>query len=87
MKIKELIKLLQKENPESLVILQKDSEGNGYSPLYGINGDGIYIKENSYSGIVYDSRWNEEEADMEKDEWEKLKDDKNNHCVVLFPAN
>lgn len=35
MKVKELIKILQSEDPELEVMLQRDPEGNGYSPLYG----------------------------------------------------
>ena len=34
MKVRELIKKLQSEDPEREVICQQDSEGNGYSPLY-----------------------------------------------------
>lgn len=49
MKVKELIELLQKEDPEREVILQKDSEGNGYSPLYEI-GTGTYKPESTYHG-------------------------------------
>lgn len=37
MKVKELIELLQKEDSEKTIILQQDSEGNGYSPLAGLN--------------------------------------------------
>ena len=33
MKVKNLIELLQKEDPERLVVCQKDPEGNSYSPL------------------------------------------------------
>lgn len=33
MTVKELIQELQKENPNRLVVCQKDPEGNGYSPL------------------------------------------------------
>jgi hypothetical protein len=33
MTVKELIKGLQSEDPDRIVIFQKDPEGNGYSPL------------------------------------------------------
>lgn len=39
MKVKELQKLLSECDPESEVILQKDPEGNGYSPLYGVDNE------------------------------------------------
>lgn len=36
MKVKELIELLQKEDPERLVVMSKDGEGNGFEELDGI---------------------------------------------------
>lgn len=33
MKVKELIELLQREDPERLVIVSRDAEGNGFSTL------------------------------------------------------
>jgi hypothetical protein len=35
MKVKELIERLKTLDPEAKVICQRDSEGNGYSPLHG----------------------------------------------------
>lgn len=37
MKVKELKKLLEDIPDNYLVILSKDSEGNGYSPLYTVD--------------------------------------------------
>jgi hypothetical protein len=33
MTVKELIEVLEGENPDRLVVMSKDSEGNGFSPL------------------------------------------------------
>jgi len=85
MKVKELIQLLNEIDPNIEVILQKDSEGNAYSPLRGIDSNAVYIAKNSYSGDVYNLNWNCEDADMDSDEWESLK--QNNPCLVLFPIN
>ncbi len=52
MKVKELIKLLESVDPDRLVILQKDGEGNGFSPLCDVY-TGAYTLETSYSGEVY----------------------------------
>jgi hypothetical protein len=51
MKVGELIELLQKEDPNRLVIIQKDGEGNGYSPLsdYMLMA---YKAENTWSGHI-----------------------------------
>lgn len=86
MTVKELIAELKMFSPTAEVILQKDAEGNGYSPLRGTDPYAIYIAESTWRGDVYDLRWSAEDAGMEDDEWEQTKA---NHpsCVVLFPVN
>lgn len=85
MKVKELIEELSAFDPEAEVILQKDSEGNGYSPLSGADHDAVYVAENTWSGDVYDTKWTADQACMEEDEWEDLMEKP--RCVVLFPVN
>lgn len=85
MKVKHLIEELHKLDPNAEVILQKDSEGNGYSPLNGVDGDTVYIKENSWSGSVYNTNWSADDADMEEKEWKKIL--KRKRSVVLYPIN
>jgi hypothetical protein len=86
MKVRELIAELMALDQESEVILQKDGEGNGYSPLAGTDGSAIYIAESTWSGTVYDSSWTADDACLDEDEWQKMKDE-NPRCVVLFPVN
>ena len=43
MKVKELIEELQKIDPEREIIMQSDSEGNNYSPLYSF-WEGSFIE-------------------------------------------
>lgn len=51
MKVRELIEELQKLDQEREVILQKDAEGNGHSPLACLSGDNdCYIPECTWSG-------------------------------------
>lgn len=50
MKVKELIKILKTCNPEHDVVLQKDSEGNGYEELRCWETDLMF---NSKEGEVY----------------------------------
>lgn len=85
MKVKELIAELKKLDPNSQVILQKDSEGNGYSPLYAVDGEAIYIADTTWAGDVYSADWTADDADMDADEWAKLL--KKPRCVVLAPIN
>jgi len=85
MKIKELIAALKDMDQNAEVILQKDSEGNGYSHLYGITDEAVYVPETTYSGLVYYTDWSAEDADMSEAEWKKLL--KKKRCVVLIPTN
>ena len=52
MKVKELIENLQMCDPEDEVILKKDAEGNGYSPLSSLY-EGLYVPDSTWSGDVY----------------------------------
>lgn len=85
MKVKELIEVLSSLNQESEVILQKDAEGNGFSPLRGADGDAVYIPDSTWSGDVYSLDWSAEDACMGKEEWKQIK--KMPRCVVLYPIN
>ena len=51
MTVRELIELLQNENQDRIVIMAKDAEGNGYSPLRSA-WTGSYRAESPYSGEV-----------------------------------
>lgn len=51
MKIKHLIAKLQKEDPERLVVLARDSEWNGFSPL-GALDRGAYHAESRWNGSI-----------------------------------
>lgn len=85
MKVKELLAALAEASPEAEVILQKDAEGNDYSPLEGVDGNAIYVPTNTWTGIVYSLKWTASDADMTEAEWVKTKT--NPRCVVLFPVN
>lgn len=82
MKVKELIEELKKEDPEKDIILQKDPEGNGYSPIAGIDGNAIYTDDYE----VYDTEWSAGDALMEEDEWSAFKKEKK-ACIVLHPMH
>jgi hypothetical protein len=52
MTVKELLEKLKHADPDALVVLQKDAEGNGYSPLEGAD-EAHYKAETSWAGEVY----------------------------------
>lgn len=78
--VKTLIKQLSKLDPDAQVILQKDPEGNGYSPLAG-SEQAVYSDD-----TVYSLEYTHKDNCMEKQEWEDLKKSKKNKCVVLWPT-
>lgn len=49
--VKDLIAALQREDPESIVVMAKDAEGNSYSP-YRQLWAGVYQADTTYSGEV-----------------------------------
>ncbi len=49
MTVQELIAELQQMDPERLIVMAKDAEGNGYSPLSSM-WEGGYAAESTYSG-------------------------------------
>lgn len=71
MKVQELIEMLQKYPKDFDIIIQKDSEGNGYSPLVGAE-TAVYEAESTWSGQV-----------LHPDDVE----DQEENCVVLWPVN
>ena len=85
MKVSELIINLKNLNQDSEVILQKDAEGNGYSPLSVIDGDAVYIPDSTWSGDVYDMTWSAGDACMDDDEWRGVQ--AMPRCVILAPVN
>lgn len=76
MTVKELIDELLKLPQNVIVVLQKDSEGNGYSPVAGSEA-AVYDADNDWSGSVYSD---EDVADGDAPEGCPS-------CVVIFPRN
>ena len=84
MKVRELIEALKGVNGEMEVILQKDPEGNGYSPLADADSECIYVAR---EGSVYSTGWTSAEAGFRDEaEWQKFKYS-HSKCVVLSPVD
>ena len=84
MTVKELIKELSKADPDSLVIQQRDPEGNGYAPLHGVDPNAIKVGDH-HDMEIYDPDWDAQETCLEEEEWAKLK--AGPRCVVLWPVH
>lgn len=85
MKVKELIEKLSKAEPEAEVVLQKDAEGNGYSPLADADLNAVYVPETTWHGRVYSLQWSVDEACVTETEWAEIV--AKPKCVVLHPVN
>jgi len=85
MNVKELKESIKDLPDDMEVILQKDAEGNGYSPLWGADPDAVYIPETTWYGNVYSMDWSADDAYMEEKEWEELK--KKPRALILHPIN
>lgn len=85
MTVKELKELIVNLPDDMEVILQKDSEGNGYGPLDGVNSNGIYIPIDVRTGDVYSAEWSAEDVCMSNEEWEAIKS--NSRSLILYPVN
>lgn len=84
MKVKDLIEQLKLHNPEDIVIMSSDSEGNSYSPLSSIY-TGSYKAENSWRGEVGISELTPELIKIGFTEEDILEDSV--PCVILGPTN
>jgi hypothetical protein len=76
---------------DALVVLAKDPEGNGYSPLSAFSGGAgddqvLYTAETTYSGEIHHVA-DEAEADGWGCEAPDPADDNVIDCVVLWPIN
>jgi hypothetical protein len=85
MTVKELKEAIANLPDEMEVVLQKDSEGNGYSPLAGTNPEAVYIAETTWYGDVYSMDWTSDDACMSDEEWEDIKSKP--RTLILYPVN
>jgi len=85
MKVRELKELIANLHDNMEVILQKDSEGNGYSPLDGGDINAVYIPDSTWSREVYSTIWSAKDACMDDKEWEEIKSKP--RALILYPVN
>jgi hypothetical protein len=84
MNIGELRKIIEGLDDSTEIIMAKDVEGNGYSPLDQCR-QWLYVPKSTWAGNVYDPSWSADDACMTDDEWEKIK--AKDSVLVLWPIN
>ena len=93
MTIKELIETLSAMDPDRIVVIQKDAEGNGYSPLEGADDNCLYTADTTWSGevgkqtLTDDDRKNGYTDDDRKNGYTDEDLGSGVPAVVLFPVN
>jgi len=83
MLVKELIEKLQKEDPDRIVIISRDSEGNGHSPLSRICL-GAYAATTSWYGEVGLDELTEEDRKAGYSEEDVIEGER---AIILCPVN
>jgi hypothetical protein len=82
MKVEDLKKMLNNLPDDMEVIIQKDSEGNDFSPLAGAYSNAVYIG-NNLSGDVYFTDHSADDACMDDDEWKQILNKP--RSLILYP--
>lgn len=83
MNVKQLIELLQQEDPDRIVICQKNVEGNKYSPLSNIR-TGYYLANTTCSGTAGLEKLSEQNIQDGYSEEDVIA---GNPALVLVPVN
>jgi len=86
MTVKRLKERLQDVPDDLVVIVQQDSEGNGYSPLSGCYTGAIYKPTGDWGGDVLNLSDSADSHCMTEKKWIHSKA-KYPHCLVLYPTN
>lgn len=84
MTVKELIEILRTIDGDRIVILQKDSGGNGHSPLRGADDNAVYDAMSTYSGEV---KFQTLTPHLLKQGYSEEDTGDGTPCVVLYPVN
>lgn len=85
MTVGELKAALEGIEDDTRVILQEDSEGNGYRWARGVDPDGVVVEDYGWYADIYDATWTADEADMDEEEWRKHLAKK--RVVIIHPVN
>ena len=85
MNVGELKKIIEGLPEDMQIVLQKDAEGNGYSPLSSTDTNSVYISDNPWSGFVFPINWTAQDAGISEENWEQIKAQP---CsLILIPTN
>lgn len=84
MKVKQLKKLLEKIDDDRIVVLSKDGEGNGFSPLADLDDNSTYAADSTWSGEIGIEKLTPE---MRKQGYSSADTNNGVPALVLWPTN
>lgn len=88
MTAKELIDQLLACDPDALVVMSSDGEGNSKSPLSEIGNTSVYVADSTWSGETYPAELTQELADRGFTEDDLAPEGSAAvPCVTLWPVN
>lgn len=87
MKVKELIEKLKNVDPERIIVMSKDAEGNDYSPLYDIDDEMVYVPDSTWSGEVRFPKLTTELIKQGYSEGDVYDGEDGQPALVLHPVN
>lgn len=86
-----LIKVLQKQDPDALVVMSCDGEGNSFSPWVDYSDNSLYCYDENkqYYGEVVKEMLTPEllKQGFTEEDCDTSAFTKNQRCVVLWPMN
>lgn len=86
MKAKDLKKLLENVPDDFIIILQKDGEGNGYSPLSDVGSENLgYVPNSTWSGEVRPLKLTKEYKKAGYTKEDVCEDGE--PCIVMYPVS
>lgn len=83
MTVGELIEQLKLKNPERVVVMSKDGEGNGFSPLADVE-NASYEADTTWSGEI---GLEELTPELQKQGYSEEDVVNGEPCIVLWPTN
>ena len=86
MTVRQLLELLSKFEHDRVVIIQKDAEGNSYSPLFSAESKVAYQEETTWSGTIKYQNLTDEMREQGFTE-EDIASKSDRPAVVLCPVN
>jgi hypothetical protein len=82
----ELQEKLNEFPADAVIVLSKDAEGNGYSPLAD-SSESIYVPDTTWAGEIYLTELTDELRQMGYGEGDLYHGDDGQRAVVLWPTN